>query len=374
MLKQIQMAGRRGIVGLLTPIVLTAICFGVFVAGVTAADTGFESIFDGKTLKNWDGNPKFWSVQDGAITGRTTKATTTQGNTFIVWKGGSLGDFELKLQYKIVGGNSGIQYRSFRLPGKNDGWRIGGYQADFEAGDTYSGIVYGERFRGILCNRGLQTELIREGGKFQVKTIRRLGASKAIQSKIKKEDWNDYHITAKGFRLIHRINGVVTADCTDSDAKERRASGLLALQLHAGPPMVVQFRNIRVKRLVKTTSFFSPSLPSLPSLPALPSLGTLSDVPSAGVVADRVAEEAGGFTTEVIRLYLGLPFDVRDAVIEKPEQRTLPPTTEVGGVIRTIRSKRAAGLRYLAIPLRSVVQATVQGAEEPQKKSAPKSR
>ncbi|MFP6703649.1 MAG: DUF1080 domain-containing protein, partial [Planctomycetaceae bacterium] len=208
MLKQTQMAGRRGIVGLLTPIVLTAICFGVVAAGVTAADAGFESIFDGKTLKNWDGNPKFWSVQDGAITGRTSKAVTTQGNTFIVWKGGSLGDFELKLQYKIVGGNSGIQYRSFRLPGKNDGWRIGGYQADFEAGNTYSGILYGERFRGILCNRGLKTLLIREGGKFQVKTIKRLGDSKAIQAKIKKEDWNEYHIVARGFRFIHRINGV----------------------------------------------------------------------------------------------------------------------------------------------------------------------
>ena len=201
-----------------------------------AADDGFESIFDGKTLKNWNGNPKFWSVKDGAITGQTTKGNPTQGNTFIIWKGADLGDFELKLQYKIVGGNSGIQYRSFKLPGKNDGWRIGGYQADFEAGNTYSGIVYGEAFRGILCNRGLKTELVRAGGKFQVKTIKRLGDSKAIQAKIKKEDWNDYHITAKGFHLVQRINGVVTADCTDNDAKQRRATGLLALQLHAGPP------------------------------------------------------------------------------------------------------------------------------------------
>ena len=158
---------------------------GAMLCGEAKAESGTASLFDGKTLKGWDGNPKFWSVKDGAITGQTTKGTPTQGNTFIIWKGADLGDFELKLQYKIVGGNSGIQYRSFKLPGKNDGWRIGGYQADFEAGNTYSGIVYGEAFRGILCNRGLKTELVRAGGKFQVKTIKRLGDSKAIQAKIK---------------------------------------------------------------------------------------------------------------------------------------------------------------------------------------------
>ena len=335
-----------------------------------AADDGFEPIFDGKTLKNWDGNPKFWSVKDGAITGQTTKGNSTQGNTFIIWKGADSGDFELKLQYKIVGGNSGIQYRSFRLPGKNDGWRIGGYQADFEAGNTYSGILYGERFRGILCNRGLKTQLIREGGKFQVKTIKRLGDSKAIQAKIKKEDWNDYHITARGFHLVHRINGVVTADCTDNDAKQRRATGLLALQLHAGPPMKVQFRNIRLKSLGKkkaVSRFFNPTFPTLPSLPTASSL---SDLPSPDAVANRVAEETGGVATEAIRAFLGLPADVRDAVVETPLKRKLPATTEGGGLIRTVRSKRAQGLRFLATPLRNVIRAVQEPAVQPKKKGS----
>jgi len=94
------------------------------------AEKGWESLFDGKTLDNWDGDPKFWSVKEGAITGITTKETPTKGNTFIIWKGGEPGDFELKVTYRIFAGNSGIQYRSFKLPGKNDGWRIGGYQAD----------------------------------------------------------------------------------------------------------------------------------------------------------------------------------------------------------------------------------------------------
>jgi len=240
----------------------TLLLLGVLTAAQTAAaddaiDVGFESIFDGKTLKGWDGDPKFWSVQDGAVTGRTTKDNPTKGNTFIVWTGGTTGDFELRLQYKIVGGNSGIQYRSFRLKNRADKWRIGGYQADFEAGDRFSGILYGEAFRGILCNRGQKTELVRENGKFRAKVVGKVGDSTAIQKKIKKEDWNDYHVVAKGFHFVHKINGVTTAECTDNDTKQRRASGLLALQLHAGPPMTVQFRNIRIKHLKpagKTTS------------------------------------------------------------------------------------------------------------------------
>ncbi|MBT4864991.1 MAG: DUF1080 domain-containing protein, partial [Planctomycetaceae bacterium] len=195
----------------------------------------------------WDGNPKFWHVEDGTITGQTTKDNPTKGNTFIIWRG-ETADFELKLQYRIIDGNSGIQYRSFRLKNGADKWRIGGYQGDFEAGDTYSGILYGEQFRGILAKRGDKTVLSRTDGKFKVTTVGSVGDTKEIQAKIKKEDWNDYHITAKGFHFIHRINGVTTIDCTDNDEKQRRASGILALQLHAGPPMKVQFRNIRIKR------------------------------------------------------------------------------------------------------------------------------
>ncbi|MEJ6524341.1 MAG: DUF1080 domain-containing protein, partial [Opitutales bacterium] len=111
---------------------------------------GEKNLFDGKTLKGWNGDPKFWSVQNGSIVGQTTKENPTKGNTFIIWKGGKMNDFDLTLDYKIEAGNSGIQYRSFVKPGKNDGWRIGGYQADLEAGDKFSGICYGEGFRGIL--------------------------------------------------------------------------------------------------------------------------------------------------------------------------------------------------------------------------------
>jgi type 1 glutamine amidotransferase len=223
-------------------------------APASAGEKGFVSLFDGKSLQGWDGDPKFWSVKDGAITGMTTAENPTQGNTFIVWKDGTTADFELKLDYRIIPNNdkgfanSGIQYRSFRLNDK-DPYRIGGYQADFEAGQTYSGILYGEAFRGILCGRGEKTELGRvDADKFVKKVTGSVGDTKAIQEKIKKEDWNEYHVIAKGFRFIHKINGVTTADCTDNDEKMRKESGLLALQLHAGPPMTVQFRNIRIKQ------------------------------------------------------------------------------------------------------------------------------
>lgn len=209
---------------------------------------GYVPLFDGKTLEDWDGNPDFWRVEDGAITGETTAEKPTKGNTFLIWRGGETGDFELKLQYRLRNHNSGIQYRSFEVP--NQKWVIGGYQADFEGGDTYSGILYGEKFRGILANRGKKTELVRsEDGKFSVKTVGEIGDSAELQKKIDKEGWNDYHITARGYEFVHRINGQVMSACTDLDEKMRRSSGLLALQLHAGPPMKVQFRHIRLKKL-----------------------------------------------------------------------------------------------------------------------------
>ena len=229
---------------------LSFLAIGLLAGPAWSAETdseGFESIFDGKSLDGWDGNPDFWSVEDGAITGTTTKEKPTKGNTFIIWRKGEVGDFELKFDYKIVGGNSGMQYRSFEVP--NEKWVVGGYQADFEAAETYSGINYGERFRGILAGRGQKTEVTRTAdGKVEVKQLEKLADSAELQKSIKKEDWNSYHIIAKGFEFTHKINGKVMSICIDSDEKERARRGILALQLHAGPPMKVQFKNLRIKR------------------------------------------------------------------------------------------------------------------------------
>jgi len=206
---------------------------------------GFISLFDGKSLENWDGNPKFWSVQDGVISGTTTKDNPTKGNTFLIWRGGTLENFELQLKFKIVGGNSGIQYRSE----DKGNWVVGGYQGDFEAGTTYSGILYEEKGRGILAQRGQKTDVVSNGDKHKVNVVGSLGDTKTIQDVIKNEQWNDYKILARGFEFTHVINGRVTAQITDLDKKHRKESGILALQLHAGPPMNVQFKDVKIKPL-----------------------------------------------------------------------------------------------------------------------------
>ena len=208
---------------------------------------GEQSLFNGKDLEGWDGNPLHWSVEDGAIVGVNTKENPTKGNTFLIWKDGNLKDFDLTLECKIDSGNSGIQYRSFIKPGEHDGWRIGGYQADFESGDKYSGICYGEAFRGILSLRGDRTTLSRDESGKLIKSVEKIGETGKLGLAINKKDWNTYRIVADGYRFEHYINGQKMTELMDNDEKERREEGLLALQVHAGPPMKVYYRNIRLK-------------------------------------------------------------------------------------------------------------------------------
>ena len=217
-----------------------------------AAEEGFKAIYNGKDLAGWAGRPQHWSVEDGAITGRTTKEHPAQGNNFLIWTNGTVSDFELRLSYKIVPNNtngfanSGIQYRS-----KDFGnFVVGGYQADFEAGKTYSGILYEERMDGILAQRGQKTIVKTVEGKAKVEVVGSLGKSEDIQAKIKDKDWNDYVVIAHGTHLQHFINGVPTVDVIDERTGGKAAKeGILALQLHAGDPMTVQFKNVRIKTL-----------------------------------------------------------------------------------------------------------------------------
>ena len=208
-------------------------------------DAAFKPIFNGQNLDGWEGKSNFWSVKDGAITGQTTDENPTKGNTFLIWRDGLVDDFELRLKYKIIGGNSGIQYRS-----KEHGdFVVGGYQADFESGDTYSGILYEERGRGILAKRGERTTIDKDG---KITPGEPVGKTEELQAAIKKEDWNDYTIIARGNKLVHKINGRTTVEVTDEQPGHQAMQGILALQLHAGPAMTVQFKDIRLARLKLT--------------------------------------------------------------------------------------------------------------------------
>lgn len=214
-------------------------------------EKGFKSIFNGKDLTGWDGNPKLWSVKDGTILGQTTAENPATGNTFLIWTNGTVSDFELRCSFKIVPGddkgfaNSGIQYRSKILDPAN--WVVGGYQADMEAGPTYTGILYEERMkRGIMAARGEKVIWDKDCKK---QVVGSLGSSAELQAIIKKEDWNEYLIIAKGNHLQHFINGHQTVDVIDECEAQRAMSGVLALQIHKGPPMMVQFKDIRIKTL-----------------------------------------------------------------------------------------------------------------------------
>jgi len=209
-----------------------------------------KPLFNGKDLTGWDGDSRLWSWKDGMVVGQTTKENPAKGNTFLIWKDGVLGDFELRLSVKIspVPANSGIQYRSKHVPPKEgdaNKWVVSGYQAEVEDTPGKFGFLYHERGRGYLCHVGDKV-VIGDDGK--PKVVGKLGDKAAIGTTYKKGDWNDYIIIAKGNHLVHYVNGIQNIDVVDEDPKGSAASGILALQIHAGPPMVVEFKNVRLKQ------------------------------------------------------------------------------------------------------------------------------
>jgi hypothetical protein len=225
---------------LLVAAVLTSTC-GYAVAQDSAAAGADLWLFDGKTLDGWSGDERVWSVQDGAITGETTAENAISQNTFLIWQGGELDDFELTLEFQIRGGNSGIQYRSQDLGDH----RVAGYQADLDADHQYIGILYDEQGRGILASRGERVVFDGEGNR---QVTGSCGDPAELLAHLKPEDWNQYTVRAEGNRLVQSINGYVSIDVTD-EAPDAESSGILALQIHTGPPMKVQFRNIRLRKL-----------------------------------------------------------------------------------------------------------------------------
>jgi hypothetical protein len=217
-------------------------------------EPGFKSLFNGKDLTGWGGRTNHWSVEQGAITGTTSKENPAKGNNFLIAQDGeknlTVADFELRLSYRFSSdwGNSGIQYRS----ADKGNHVVHGYQADMEVGKDYSGILYEEGGRGILAKRGEKVVIrahAEKAGKHKIEVTGSVGVSSEIQAAIKAGDWNDYVVVAKGNHLQHFINGKQTVDVTDEHEAKAARSGILALQIHAGPAMKVQFKNIRIKSL-----------------------------------------------------------------------------------------------------------------------------
>jgi hypothetical protein len=230
--------------------------------GQTAKD-GFVPIFDGKTLKNWEGDPTYWRVENGYIVGEVTPATPLKTNTFLIWRGGQTKDFELKVECRITAtGNTGINYRSEQL--KDIPYALKGYQADIDGRNNYTGQNYEERSRTTLAYRGQKVVVnsqenasapesfrasIKNNAWLGAQKVGSLGSSDSLKTLIKSEDWNEIHLVVKGNRMQHYVNGVLMSDVTDNDAVNRKMSGLLGVQVHVGPPMKVEYRNLRLKTL-----------------------------------------------------------------------------------------------------------------------------
>lgn len=237
---------------------LLAIMF-VFTGSIVAqevvkapAESGLKPIFNGKDLTGWDGDPRLWSVKDGAIRGETTNEKRTKGNTFLIWKMGKTKDFELRLSFRCnATNNSGIQYRSEMKEAKGPNkWGVRGYQHEIRNQNklaSVSGFIYAEGGkRGRMALVGDKTVWGKDGKK---KIVGKLIDAAGYKKLFKLNEWNDVVIIAKGPHLQHFMNGRLIMDCVDEHPERAHREGLLAFQLHAGKPMWAEFKNIRIKEL-----------------------------------------------------------------------------------------------------------------------------
>jgi len=212
--------------------------------GAVETEDGFRSIFDGQSLADWETpDLTYWTVEDGAITGRITKEHPCTVNQYLVWKGGELADFELKLKSRLNGEggvNNGFQFRSRLLPDHD----VCGYQMDNNLQTPWLARLYDEFGRHTLAWCGERAVFDAEGNRAVTKIPEVEGAAW-----FRLEDWHDYHLICIGPQITLRVNGRLVAEVEDNDSLRRELQGILALQLHSGPPTVVQFKDIRLKEL-----------------------------------------------------------------------------------------------------------------------------
>ncbi len=210
-------------------------------AASTFAEDGFTSLFNGKDLTGWDGDPKLWKVENGEVIGTCTGPDAMPNNSFLIWRGGVVKDFELHATVRIEGdNNTGIQYRSRELP-EVAPWVITGYQCDIHPATEHTGMTYEEKGRGIFGLNGTNVLLDPEGALWKL--------SEHEPVKVDVSQWNDYTIIARGNHLVHMINGKITSELTDYDATKRALEGLVAIQLHRGNANTVHIKDLRLKVL-----------------------------------------------------------------------------------------------------------------------------
>jgi hypothetical protein len=208
-------------------------------------DAGFQPIFDG-TLKNWDGDPQYWRIENKILIGEVTPNNLLKQNSFLIYRGSTPKDFELKAEFRISDhGNSGINYRSVEIP--NTKWLLRGYQADIDGADKYTGQNYEERGRTFLAMRGQVTHVDSSGPT----VIANLGTADELKAFIHPNDWNQYHIIVRGNLLIHILNGHIMSEVIDDDIANRKFEGLIGVQVHVGPPMKIEYRSILLKPLAE---------------------------------------------------------------------------------------------------------------------------
>lgn len=233
------------------PFLLLLLC--LLAPFASAADEeGFQSLFDGRTLAGWTGDPAIWTVEDGAITGRTTPEVRLPANSFLLWHE-DVADFELRLEYRLIPGNnenyanSGIQYRSHLTD--TDRWMVSGYQCDIDARGRFTGMFYEEKGRRFLARPGESVVITHPGRECVVSVVGRTGEPDRVAAAFRPGEWNELVIIADGSHFQHFINGVPTAEARDLDDVHAADSGLIGLQMHAGLPMTLQVRHIRLKKL-----------------------------------------------------------------------------------------------------------------------------
>jgi Domain of Unknown Function (DUF1080) len=224
-----------------TRLALSSALVFLFTVPIPAAEEpGFTPLFNGTDLTGWEGDPALWSVQDGAITGVTTDDAPLPYNKFLIWRGDTVKNFELRAKVRQTGNNSGIQYRSREL--KEVGpWSVGGYQCDIHPLAVNNAMLYDERGRGIVAMNGQSVIIDEKGAKWLTKQRDPVTVDVA--------QWNEYAIIARGNQLTHKLNGQVTVEIIDHQADQRELDGILAIQVHRGPAMRVQIKDVMLKQL-----------------------------------------------------------------------------------------------------------------------------